>query len=123
VLGRVDSKGFASDKAWRDATLRRPFPDPLRRIWRAVHQTDSRIQAVIVSLGDRHHAGGGRSVFGIGGGLSAERSLGFLMSTAFESPGFIRAENVLTYVRAYLEPLSSGSPREPLSRADVSPVR
>jgi len=122
VLRQLDKKGFGPAKLWRDATLGHRYPDALSRIWRALAGRDPHEPVMLVNLKVGYHSGDEVTAFGIRGGLQRERSLGFIMSTAFESPASIRADHVLPYMRAFVKPFPDDAASQPTLRRMESPL-
>jgi hypothetical protein len=108
TAGRLDADGYAADDDWLVETAFEPFPDPLRRLRRAMTGDRVRSRAsVLYSLGPSWAGGwhsavvgswmrGGR-LEGTHGGLDGASSLGFLLvaDPTFDQPPVVRAEDAL----------------------------
>jgi hypothetical protein len=102
--GLLDEKGFAPDSAWLQQTAEHVFPDPLHRIWEALHDNTDNPADVLLSLAPGWHVGDPSldawvKMEGTHGGLRDRSSNTFIMSTAFEVPAYLRPSEVPALVR------------------------
>ncbi len=49
-LGKTDNQGFIHENDWWMATKNHLYPDPLRRIWEAIHDLVQHPGTLLVSL-------------------------------------------------------------------------
>lgn len=97
--GMLDANGFATDRAWFDATVDHPFPDPLFRLVRAFDGLVKHTPDVLVSLrGGWYYGSPFMSAFvaprATHGSLNAESSCGFAMTTMGALPDSVRMDDL-----------------------------
>lgn len=97
--GAADAEGMAADSAWRDATLRHVYPDPLHRVWRAMHGLFRSTPDVLLSLENGCYCGSADlaawlKMESVHGSLDIHSSCGFVMTTAGPLPGVLRMGSV-----------------------------
>ena len=101
---KLDSAGFAPEKALFSATLKGPYPDALFRLWHSMqdppHGLVQNRADLLVSLADGYYFGRGWFAHFVTlqsshGGLSRRASLGFAMSTDAPFPRALRYDELL----------------------------
>lgn len=90
-----DTRGFYDDGDLFRATAAHPWPDPLRRLWRAHFEIVEKPPDVVVSLKNEWYAGSGFlsrlvSIRSTHGGLNYANSAAFVFSTAGPLPENLR---------------------------------
>jgi hypothetical protein len=102
--GKLDAKGFASDKAWFAATVDGRWPDAPRRIWDAFHRIAVYPPQVMFTLNDGYCAGLKQyarfiDMASTHGGLNQINSATFVMTMERgRKPGPMRSRDVLQWL-------------------------
>ncbi|MBP7868261.1 MAG: hypothetical protein KA419_20220 [Acidobacteria bacterium] len=106
VLGGLhpDAEGFYDEADLFRATAAHPWPDPLRRLWRAHVDLVDKPPDVVVSLKDAWYVGSGFlsrmvSIRSTHGGLNYANSAAFAFSTAGPLPENLRTEDLPAAMR------------------------
>jgi len=122
--GRSDGHGFIQEHDWWEATKHHEYPDPLRRIWKGLHDLVQHPATILVSFKDGYAFGpaifdqkimNGRE--GTHGALLSDHSNGFLMTDFTEVNSYNPPEAIASLLDRAAEAKQKGKKQTlPLSR-------
>jgi hypothetical protein len=104
--GKMSVDGYVADQVWFNALTSHRYPDAIFRLYQGVNGLVKNRADVLVSFKEGFVYGSKLfevydklvPVVAIHGGLEADQSQGFFMSTAVQAPPFVRARAVNEYL-------------------------